>query len=74
MARLSGGCKKVIFNVFRKCSKENLDHLFYHCVQGMITESSKGMVNKCKFNYLHEENCFFYCGSDQAVLNMMHGC
>ncbi|PVD22762.1 hypothetical protein C0Q70_16018 [Pomacea canaliculata] len=43
MARLSGGCKKVIFNVFRKCSKENLDHLFYHCVQGMITESSKGM-------------------------------
>ena len=40
--QLSGACQKTITAVFKKCSKQSLEHLFYHCVQSMISESSRG--------------------------------
>ena len=49
--QLSGACQKTINAVFKKCSKQSLEHLFYHCVQSMISESSRGeckqMICKC---------------------------
>ena len=40
--QLSGACQKTINAVFKKCSKQSLDHLFYHCVQAMISEANRG--------------------------------
>ncbi|KAK7099808.1 transmembrane protein 214-B-like isoform X2 [Littorina saxatilis] len=42
-SQLSKGCQKTINAVFKKCSKQSLDHLFYHCVQSMISEANKGL-------------------------------
>ncbi|KAK7485334.1 hypothetical protein BaRGS_00023433 [Batillaria attramentaria] len=42
MNQLSGGSRQVINGLFKKCSKQSLDHLFYHCVQCMLAENAKG--------------------------------
>ena len=41
--QLSGQCRQTINTVFKKCSKQSLDHLFYHCTQTMLAESIKGI-------------------------------
>ncbi|KAL8584277.1 hypothetical protein ACOMHN_014696 [Nucella lapillus] len=39
--QLSAACQKTINAVFKKCSKDSLDHVFYHSVQSMVTQSFK---------------------------------
>ncbi|XP_076440905.1 transmembrane protein 214-B-like isoform X2 [Babylonia areolata] len=41
--QLSAACQKVINSLFKKCSKQSLDHVFYHSVQCMISQSGKGL-------------------------------
>ncbi|XP_071117235.1 transmembrane protein 214-B-like [Haliotis cracherodii] len=44
LCKLSKSCQEVLISSMKKCSEQTLEHLFYHCLQTMISEAQKGLA------------------------------
>lgn len=57
LCKLSKSCQEVLISSMKKCSEQTLEHLFYHCLQTMISEAQKGEFRVLVLHLLLQARC-----------------